>query len=94
MSICTIVWHDQRGEPHSAEFEVVEESPLYQLCDGDKLHIKFNPAKPDEFYVPSLLQSRLIRITRLTFFVVLIVLVIVGVVASWFGPHILNAITH
>jgi len=40
MSVCTIAWHDQQREPHSAEFEVVESSPLYQLCDGDTFPIR------------------------------------------------------
>ena len=93
MSVCTIVWYDQRREPHSAEFEIVETSPLYQLCERDTLPIKFNPEKPDEFYVPSLLQSRRARTTRLTLFVLLYILAIAGIVVSWFGPHILTALS-
>ena len=94
MSICTIVWHDQRRRLHTAEFEVVETSPLYQLRENDTVEVRFNPAMPDEFYLPDLLQSKLARISRLTFFSILFILVLVGIVVSWFGPHILNAISH
>jgi hypothetical protein len=94
LSICTIVWQDQDRVLHTGEFEVVEGSPLYQLCEHDTVDIRFNPTKPDEFYLPNLIQSKLVRISRLTFFSVLVILVIVGIAVSWFGPHVLNAISH
>src|SRR6202035_1860266 len=68
LSVCTIVWHDQDRGLHTGEFEVVEGSQLYQLCEGDTVDIRFNPAKPDEFYLPNLLHSKLTRLSRLTFF--------------------------
>ena len=94
LSICTIVWQDQDRVLHTGEFEVVEGSPLYQLCEHDTVEIRFDPTKPDEFYLPSLLQSRVARVVRLTLFSVMTILVVVGMAVSWFGPHILNAISH
>lgn len=93
-SVCNIVWKDRDRVPHSAEFEVFEESSLYQLCEGDTVDIRINPAKPDEFYLPGLLQSKLAKIWKLTIYVVLFILVAIAIVAAWFGPNILSAISH
>ena len=93
-SVCKIVWQDQNRVPHEAEFEVFEESPLYQLCDGDTVDIRFNPTKPDQFYVPGLLQSRLGKAWKLTIFAVLFILVLIGIAVAWFGPNILDAVSH
>ena len=93
-SVCRIVWQDRDRVPHRAEFEVFEESSLYQLCDGDTVDIRFNPQKPDQFYLPGLIQSRLAKVWKLSIFAVLFVLVIIAVAVVWFGPHILNAFSH
>ena len=78
---------------HTGEFEAVEGSPLYQLREHDTVDIRFNPIEPDKFYLPNLLQSKVARVSRLTFFCLLFILVIVGIVVAWFGPEILNAIS-
>jgi hypothetical protein len=92
-SVCKIAWLDQNRIPHTAEFEAFEESPLYQLCDGDTVEIRFNPKKPDQFYLPGLIQSRLAKAWKLTIFAVMLILAMIGIAIAWFGPHILNAIS-
>jgi hypothetical protein len=93
-SVCKIVWEDRHCIQHTAEFELFEESPLYQLTDRDTVSIRFNPNKPAEFYLPGLLQSRLARTWKLGIWAVLAILVFIGVVVAWFGPGILNAFSH
>ena len=85
------MWEDRHCVQHTAEFEVFEESPLYQLSDGDRVTIRFNPNNPAEFYLPGLLQSKLSRTWKLGVWAVLTILVLIGFVVGWFGPSILNA---
>lgn len=93
-SVCKIAWLDQHGVPRTAEFEVFEESPLYQLCDGETIEIRFNPNKPDQFYLPGLVQSKLAKASKLTIFAAMFILVLIGIAVVWFGPDILSAISH
>jgi hypothetical protein len=53
----TIMWTDASGKEHSAEYEVDEDSPLFQLYDGQTVTIRYNPANPDEFYLRGLASS-------------------------------------
>lgn len=84
-SICQIKWRDQNQIEHTAVFKAFEESPLYQLCEGDTLNIRFNPASPSEYYVPGLIQSTFIRTWKLTvytlMFIVLGILFIIFLLA-------------
>jgi hypothetical protein len=57
-SFDTLVWTDTQGTEHSADFHVPDDSPVYQMIDGDKVTIRYNPAKPDHFYYRELLQTR------------------------------------
>lgn len=93
-STCRIVWQDQQHNQHSGTFEAFEESPLYQLCDGDKVSIRFNPDKPAQFYLPGLLQSKLARTWKLAVFAVLALVVLIGLIVAWFGPNILGVFSH
>ncbi len=89
--VCKIVREDRHCIQHTAEFEGFEESPLYQLTDGDTVKIRFNPNKPAEYYLPGVLQSKLARTWKLGVWAVLAILVLIGFVVVWFGPSILNA---
>jgi Protein of unknown function (DUF3592) len=53
-----IEWTDPTGEKQYADFNAPEGSKLFQLVSGDTVEIRFNPAKPDEFYYRDLLQMR------------------------------------
>jgi len=92
--VCKIAWEDRHSIEHTAEFEVFEESPLYQLTERDTVKIRFNPEKPAEFYLPGLLQSKLARTWKLGIWAVLAILIFIGFVVAWFGPSILNAFSH
>ncbi len=57
-SSCTLIWKDNSGNPHENEFEVAEDSPLFQLYDGQTVTIRFNPANPDQFYLRGVSGSK------------------------------------
>jgi len=76
-SVCTIRWQDQNQNEQTAVFRAYEESPLYQLCEGDKVNIRFNPAMPSEYFLPGLVQSGLTRNWRLTVYTLM--LIVLGV---------------
>lgn len=77
-SACKIRWQDQDQVEHTAVFEAFEESPLYQLCEGDTVNIRINPVKPSEYYLPGLIQSRLRRTWKLAVFTLMIIILIIG----------------
>lgn len=60
----TITWTDQKGETHTADFRVPDDSPIYLLVDGNKTTIRYNPANPDRFYYPDLLRTRIATVTK------------------------------
>jgi len=66
-----VVWTDSRGGRQRADFKVDDESPLYQLVGGETVNIRYNPAKPEEFYFRDLLRSRMRRFFQLTFYTLL-----------------------
>jgi hypothetical protein len=76
-SICTIQWQDQDQKQYTAAFRAFEESPLYQLCEGDTVDIRFNPAKPSEYYLRGLIEARLDRTWKLS--VYMLMLIVLGI---------------
>ena len=62
----------------TAVFQAFEESPLYQLIEGDTVNIRFNPAKPSEYYLPGLAQSGLTRTWKLTVFWLMLIVLGIG----------------
>lgn len=52
-----IAWSDAQGGQHQGKFSADEESPLYQLVDGNTFTIRYNPARPDRFYNRDLMRS-------------------------------------
>ena len=63
-----VVWTDKMGQKQSAEFKVPEDSPIYQLLDGETVTIRYNPARPEEFYYRELLRTRVHTAFKLTLF--------------------------
>jgi hypothetical protein len=59
-STCTLTWTDAAKRAHAAQFEVSDNSPLFQLYEGQKVSIRYNPASPGEFYLPGVLKSKLL----------------------------------
>ncbi|MGA3371900.1 MAG: hypothetical protein ABSC48_09085 [Terracidiphilus sp.] len=45
-----LVWRDLSGETRFGSFVTHETSPLYQLLEGETIHICYNPSKPDHYY--------------------------------------------
>jgi hypothetical protein len=59
-STCGITWKDASGNLHSAKYKVAENSPLFQLYDGQSLTIRYNPKNPDQFYQRDVAKSNMI----------------------------------
>jgi hypothetical protein len=53
-----LIWTDANGREHRAFFRVPQSSPVYKLLGGDTIPIRYNPARPDQFYMRELLQTR------------------------------------
>jgi hypothetical protein len=85
-SFIRITWTDQRGVTHSGELEAPEESPLYQLIEGDTVQIRFNPATPDEFKVRGLARDQAASAAKKVIFAIVVGVVVILV---WFGPDLL-----
>jgi hypothetical protein len=55
---------DAQGETQRLSFCVPGDSPLYQLVDGSKIDIRYNPSNPDEYYLRELLQTRVHAVVK------------------------------
>jgi hypothetical protein len=74
----TLVWIDRQGNRQTGFCRVPDDSPLYQLVGGEKIAIRFNPDKPEEYYLPELLKARLRHnLSQLVFLVLFISLILV-----------------
>jgi hypothetical protein len=83
-SECRISWLDQNGNEHKDSFEADEESPLYQLCEGDTFRIRFDPENPAAFHVRGLLASNVTTAWKTVVWSVLLVLM----ATAFFAPEI------
>jgi len=79
----TIIWIDRLGSTHRASFRVPDDSPIYQMIDGDTVTIRYNPAKPDHYYYRELLKTRIATAVKYTFWG-LIFLALIGL-RVWLG---------
>ncbi len=77
-SVCKIRWEDQNRVERTAIFQAYEESPLYQLVEGNTVDIRFNPANPSEYYLRGLMESGVIRTCRLAIYAVMIIVLAIG----------------
>jgi len=66
-----IEWTDPTGEKQYADFNAPEGSKLFQLTTGDTVEIRYNPAKPDDFYYRDLLQLKVRQAAGATLVVLL-----------------------
>jgi hypothetical protein len=87
-SVVRIVWKDSASQSHSEQFEVGEESPLYQLCEQDMLIIRVKPGEPDEIYVRGLIGSKVSIIWKSALTILLACLVVL----AYFLPDIVRGI--
>jgi hypothetical protein len=77
-SICKIKWTDQNQVDRTGMFHAYEESPLYQLVEGNTICIRFDPANPSEFYLPGMIESGLVRTWKLTIYAVMMIALAIG----------------
>jgi hypothetical protein len=70
-STCSLAWSDAASQPHKAQFEVSDNSPLFQLYEGQAVTIRYNPANPGEFYLPGVLKSKVMSAIKWTAYTVL-----------------------
>lgn len=54
-----LTWIDGQGNRQTGICRVPDDSPLYQLIGGEKVAIRYNPDKPEDYYFPELLKARL-----------------------------------
>jgi hypothetical protein len=59
-------------------FKLLRNRRFYQLCEGDTVNIRFNPAKPSEYYLPGLIQSEFTRTWKLTVWALLLLVLGIG----------------
>lgn len=52
-----VVWTDRQGNRQFGFLNVPDDSPLYQFVGGEKIAIRYNPDKPEEFYFPERLRA-------------------------------------
>jgi hypothetical protein len=72
-SVCKIVWRDLNQVEHTAVFQAFEESPLYQLVVGDTVDIRVNPANQSQYYLPGLMESRVLRTWKMIIYAVMLI---------------------
>ena len=87
-ALVRITWTDELGVTHSGEFEAPEESPLYQLIEGDTFPIRYKSSAPDEFCVRGLAQDQAASAAKKIAFAIVVGAVVILV---WFGPDLLIA---
>ncbi len=81
---CKIEW-DGSGKKQTASFQADEESPLYQLSEGDQFSIRVNPHRPGEFYSRALIASDALAARKAILWGIMIILV----ATAFFLPDVL-----
>jgi hypothetical protein len=83
-SRCAIVWKNAQGHQLGGDYEVSDNSPLFQLYEGQTVSIRFDPGNPREFYLRGVLESRMVSIFKWVLMSVLGVLFTVSLLfADW-----------
>jgi hypothetical protein len=57
-STSVLSWTDLSGKTQEAAYSVDEDSPLFQMYDGQRVTIRYNPASADQFYLRGVSQSK------------------------------------
>jgi hypothetical protein len=61
-----LTWTDAAGEKQYAFFTAPDDSPLYQLVDGETITIRYDPKSPDKFYLRDLLRTQVGKAVKAT----------------------------
>lgn len=72
-----LVWVDTQGIEHSAELNVSEDSPLFQLIGGETVTIRYDPSDPDRYFYPDLLRGQVESVVRGLYIVLLFVALVI-----------------
>jgi|HubBroStandDraft_5_1064220.scaffolds.fasta_scaffold51665_2 hypothetical protein len=73
-----LTWTDRQGEKQYADFTVPDDSPLYQLVGGEAVTIRYNPARPDQYYFRELLRTRVHTAVKATITTIIVLAAVVG----------------
>ncbi|MFZ1086760.1 MAG: DUF3592 domain-containing protein [Terracidiphilus sp.] len=74
-------WNDAFGKTHRVRYFVWDDSPLFQLYEGQTIALRYNPKKPSRFFCRALFHARMYRAIKMTF--LLIFLLSLLVLSSW-----------
>ena len=85
-AVLRISWTDEQGVSHFGQFLAPEESPYFQLIEGDAVPISYNSSMPDEFSIRGLARDQAASAAKKIVFALVVGAVIVLV---WFGPDVL-----
>jgi hypothetical protein len=77
-SLDTIAWTDRFGTEHSADFRVPDSSPIYQMIDGDKATIRYDPTNPERYYYRDLFKSRVVNAMKKMLWTLAIITFFIG----------------
>jgi len=75
-----LTWTDRQGEKQYADFTVPDDSPLYQLVGGESVTIRYNPARPEQYYFRELLRTRVHTTFKATLLLLFLLAVLGGIV--------------
>jgi len=86
-SLDKISWTDQSGSTHRADFRVPDDSPIYQLVDGNQATIRYDPAQPSRFYYPDLFRTRITIVLQRVGYAILFLVILSLFIALhiWLG---------
>ena len=73
-----LIWADDKGQQHTAQFTVPDDSPLYQYVGGETVSIRYDPSDPDRFYFRDLLRTRVHTALKVTGYALLFLLFLAG----------------
>ena len=85
-AVLRISWTDEQGVSHVGQFLAPEESPHFQLIEGDTVPISYNSSMPDEFSIHGLARDQAASTAKK---IVFALVVGAAIILVWFGPDIL-----
>ena len=85
-AVLQISWTDEQGVSHVGQFLAPEESPHFQLIEGDAVPIRYNSSMPDEFSIRGLARDQAASTAKK---IVFALVVGAAIILVWFGPDVL-----
>lgn len=88
-SNCVISWTDALGSSHTGRYWVSERSRLFQRYDGQTVGIRYDPAKPGEYYLRELSRQKARFILKRLFWFVYLAYFTAGLFSDY-GPSLMR----